>query len=200
MCYDAYENLTWNAVLNNHETLAKTESFEYWLHENYGDYNIDRKDVIDGTLESDDFTVEELISDFRDSDDFYSMEDAYVPIYNYVHILQSRPSTADVLLVDKYVGNVSIIEIFDVDTYAIALTGCGMDLSDNIELAYYVIDGVSPVKASQIMSLGREAKELLLHCRKYAKEFGRVSPMEISDFLKKRRASEKKEPVGKEKI
>jgi len=181
---EEYRNLTWEEVCSDDAALAETEAFEYWLNENYEDEGLDASEIAQGLCSNEDFDVSELMEHFRNSDSYYEIQDGYTPIYNYVHVLMSEPTSEEILLVDKYVGNVVVVEIDSCDTCVLALTGCGMDLSDNIEMAYYLTDGESPVRASQIMSLSTEAEAMLHHFRSYAKEFGRVSPIEVSNFIK----------------
>jgi len=189
---EEYRNVTWEEVSSSDRAMASTEGFEWWLDENYSDYDLDIEEIKEGWSSNEDVDATDLIEEFRGSEDFYSIQDAYTPIYNYVHVLQHEPTWKEVLLVDRYVGNVVVIEIEACDMFALALTGCGMDLSDNIELAYYLTDGQSPVKASQIMSLSKKAESMLLHFRKYAKEYGRVSPNEVANFIKEYDDGEKK--------
>ena len=57
------------------------------------------------------------------------------PIYNYVHVLETEPTNEDVL---KVVLNTNCTIIYDneEEKYYIALTGCGMDMSQDIGLAF----------------------------------------------------------------
>lgn len=120
-----------------------------------------------------------------DTDWYYTLQDSYFPLYNYVHILQKDVPTRSLTICRKYVGNVVILRIDELETYVIALTAGGMDLSDNIELAYYIIDGTSPVKAAQVMNLSNEAEALLMFCREDACKHGRTCLNNINQFLNK---------------
>ena len=57
------------------------------------------------------------------------------PIYNFVHLLETEPKNEDIL---KVVLNTNCTIIYDTEqeVYYIALTGCGMDLSQDIGLAF----------------------------------------------------------------
>ncbi len=171
---EAYDNLTWDEVSSDDKILANTEQFGYWHDGQYG-----FKAYISELTEED---LEERLEEFRDSDAFYELQDTYIPIYNYVHLLSSSPYEKEILLVAQYVGNVVVIHLNDIDADVIALTGCGMDFSDNIELAYYLLDGESPMQADQVMSLGKAAEKILLFCRRKSSE-GRVTMYEIERFI-----------------
>ena len=173
---DEYNNLTWNEISNNDDFLSKTDAFEYWFN-----------DVNDKCLDSyiqDGLNNEmlEQVDDFRSSDVFLDLQDSYIPIYNYVHILSSSVYDKVVLMISKYVGSIVVVHLNDIDVDVLALTCCGMDLSDNIELAYYLSDGKSPVRASEVMSLSKNAEKLLNFCRCKA-ENGHVSMYEIERFI-----------------
>jgi len=178
---DKYTNLTFETISSDDEDLSNTEIFEDWFEDRYGDRGLNLEDIRNGDIEDEDLRIYELVDEFRDSDAYYDLEESYAPIYNFVHILEHKPSENDILMIEKYISNVVVVYLNEVDTYALALTGCGMDLSDCIELAYYIIDGRSPVEAKQIMSLDENAKKLLLFCRKKKQ----ISFNEIKEFIKK---------------
>ncbi len=179
---EAYDNLTWDEVSSSDELLTGTEQFSYWLDETYPDEGWDSVEIEKELANNEDFDISEIMEDFRDSDAFWELQDTYVPIYNYVHLLSSSPYDKEILMVAKYVGNAVIVHLNDIDADVIALTGCGMDFSDNIELAYYLLDGESPIQASQIMSLGKSAEKILKFFRRKAKG-GRVTMFEIERFI-----------------
>jgi len=171
---EGYENLSWSETEADDKLLSKTEQFGYF----YDDFS-DEKD--------EDETEEEhrisLVDKFKETQAFDELRETYVPMMNYMHILQDKPFEEQVQLVEKYAGICVVIEMEDLDVCGLALTGGGMDLSDNIELAYYLTDGVSPVISRQVMSLGSTAEKLLEHCRKVVKETGRVCHNEVKSFL-----------------
>ena len=163
-CGEDYVNLTWDVFEKDDKNIIKTEQFEYF-YENCG-----IKDKL------------EAVDMFRESEDYYWLKESFIPIYNYVHILQEKPTDEQVELVSKYVKNCVIIYIEELDVYGIALTAAGTDLSDEIELAYYIIDGVSPIKTDQI-DLDDEAAKLSEYCKDVIKKEGRVSLSKIEGFI-----------------
>jgi len=114
-----------------------------------------------------------------------------IEVINEIEVLQNKPTDKQIELVEKYAPVASVIHEYNLDFYGLGLRGCGMDLSEYLELAYYIIDGVSPIKARSIMSLSGKAKELLEFCRDTVKKDGSVSFYEIQDFLTKDKGEEK---------
>jgi len=181
--WDEYTNLSFEAISRDDDMLSRTEEFEYWFDENYGYDGLNIEEVRNGNVQDDNLRLYEIMDMFRESDSYYNLENSYTPIYNYVHILSSRPYDDAILMVEKYVGNVVVMHLNEVNADVLALTGCGMDLSDNLELAYYIMDGKSPIEAAQIMSLSKNAEYLLLFCRKKVKENDYVSINEMKHFI-----------------
>ncbi len=183
---EEYANLTWDAISSTSRVLADTDQYRYWS---------DKEDR--GTGDASGLTDEELeekVEPFIQTDPYFELQNAHTPIYNYVHILSGEPCTQDILRVKKYVGNVVIVELYGPEANVIALTTCGMDLTDSIELTYYLMDGTSPVFASHIGSLRGVSEKLLLHCREYHKEHGRITTMEIDTFLQAETPDSRQEP------
>jgi len=151
---DRYENTTWNYLSSDDSFLASTENFNYWYN-NY--YIIDEDDeIID--------ISDEAIDNFRESEAYYDLQDSYYPIYNYIHLLQNRPTDEDIKKINDNAGNVVIIYIEELDSYFISLTGCGMDMSDSIAYAYMVIDKEIPKSLipRECYTIGKNgAKELM---------------------------------------
>lgn len=169
-------NLSWNKFDEQDELIIQTEQFNYY----YADYVNDR----DKEYETEDEHKLGLVDDFRGTQAYDELRDTFCPMMNYVHILQQEPMEKQVALVEKYAGICVLIEIEKLDVYAIALTGGGMDLSDNIELAYYLTDGVSPIETRQVMSLSKDAERLLHFCRDKVRTTGSVCYSEIDSFIK----------------
>ena len=171
---EGYENLSWSETEADDKLLSKTEQFDYF----YDDFSDERDE---------DETEEEhrisLVDKFKETQAFDELRETYVPMMNYMHILQDKPFEEQIQLVEKYAGVCVVIEMEDLDVCGLALTGGGMDLSDNIELAYYLTDGVSPVISRQVMSLGSTAEKLLEYCRRVVKGTGRVCHNEVKGFL-----------------
>lgn len=71
----------------------------------------------------------------------------YHPIYNYWHLLQSRPSEKDVADILKHAPSITIMtegeDGCELNHY-ITLNSCGMDYTDSIAFAYMVIDQIIP--------------------------------------------------------
>ena len=162
--------VTLEYILGNKDLLIKEPNFINFC--DYNDYKITEENK------------EGLIEKFENSDFLYDLEADYTPMVNYLHILQNTPTNQQVEAVIHYAPTISIIYIDKLDTYCLGLRGCGMDLSEYLELAYYIIDGISPIKARNIMSLSDEAKELLEFCRKTAENYGNVAFCKIQEFLK----------------
>lgn len=159
-----YTNMSLEALEDDEADIIKTYEFEYF-YEEHADLNEDEEDE-----EDEEERKMKLLEEFRHSSAYYEMRDSLCPIMNFMHILQYTPTYEAISRVNKYARNCVIIYVEKLDTYGIALTGGGMDLSDNIELAYYLTDGESPIKCSQVMSLSGEAEKLLETYRKRQEE------------------------------
>ena len=174
--------MSFDCVLNNSELLTQTEEFEGWIE--YMGYEknegVDEKEF-----------KESLIEEFKDSDSYYDLKESFIPMVNAIEVLQKEPTNKQVELVEKYAPVASVVHEYNLDFYGLGLRGCGMDLSEYIELAYYVVDGVSPIKARSIMSLTGKAKELLEFCRDAVEKDGSISFCEIQEFLSKDKGEEK---------
>lgn len=173
-------NLSAEAIINDKKEILSSYQFEYWVKDRYVGLNINMDKI-----SKDEFDEDEAIEDFKNSSDYYDFLDSFTPIYNFVHLLSdANTDDENLILLNRLVGNiVVVVHIEDLDADVIALTGCGMDLSDDIELAYYILDGKSPIKARQIMSLSDDAEKLLKFCRDKA-EFDKFVPnYEIISFL-----------------
>jgi len=83
------------------------------------------------------------------------------PIYNFVHLLEITPKDEDVLEVCLKT-NCSVIYDNENDKYYIALTGCGMDMSQDIAYAYLKLqrwipeDFISRVCKQKGLTIGGE--------------------------------------------
>jgi len=162
--FDKYDNLTLDTLCNNDYALSKTEVFENWYMYNYGEDDY-IEDVREGYARYDYLNLVDLAKKFKESDAYFILQDDLTPAYNEAYILNNKPTKKQILITYDCVPDISVVYIKNLDTYALALTGCGMNLSDCIELAYYITSGQSPVEAKQIMSLDENAKKLLLCCR-----------------------------------
>jgi hypothetical protein len=119
-----------DSLLTNRVTLSDVE--EYW-------------DLDDYTKLSED----EIVSLFKDSDDYYNFIYNKVPILHYGHILATKDkiTNKDLELVQDHTS-VNVWYIDELDVNVLTLTGYGVDMSDQLELAYLIIDGWSPIKSS----------------------------------------------------
>jgi hypothetical protein len=123
----------------------------YTIRFNFGEYFDEYENVTKNTVEN------LLIKDFEkyrkmfglNSESFEEFEEYeqkdFTPMSNYVHILSSTPTEQQIVELAKLTTQV-VVYIEELDTYGIALTGVGMDMSAYIELAYRIIDKESPVK------------------------------------------------------
>ena len=169
-CSEDYVNLTWDVLSGDCDKLIETEEFEYF----YEDYE-------DEVIEPDDKLA--YIEKFMESDEYEELMERFAPIYNYVHLLQNKPTKEQIRFVYNFTEDCVIVYIKKLDIYGIALTSVGTDLSDEIELAYYLTDGVSPVKAKQIMNLDEKDAKLLEYCRKVVEEKGKITVSDIEKFV-----------------
>ena len=169
-----YRNLTWDVLSGDCDKLVETEEFDRF-YENY------KGEVI----EPDDKTA--YIEKFMESDEYGNLLDKYEPVYNYVYVLQKKPTKKQIRFVYNLAEKCIILYIKEFDIYVIALTSVGTDLSDEIELAYYLTDGVSPVKAKQIINLNKKGAKLLKYCRKVVEEKGKVTVNDIEKFIEENR-------------
>ncbi len=85
---------------------------------------------------------------------------------NFVHILGWEPSAATIELIKRYVPDIHVIYIPDLDVYALALRGAGMDRSASLEMAYLINDNYSPIKDSDPFYFDEERKMWLEKLRK----------------------------------
>ena len=66
------------------------------------------------------------------------------PIYNYIYPLECEPKDEDILKVSLKT-NCCVLLNTEEDTYYLSLTGCGMDLSQDIALSYTILERWIPV-------------------------------------------------------
>jgi hypothetical protein len=168
---DDVENLTVSYM--DDITLGAHQEFNDWWEENYGTV-------------CDDYDPYRFVEDFRSSMQYYDLIDSYYPIIDVLHILQEKLDEETTNLITKYVSSVALFRVHSLDVDGIALLGCGMDMSEYIELAYYICDGTSPIQAHQIMSLPAKQKDLLLWFREVRATKpinGRVTRYEMHRYL-----------------
>jgi len=148
-------------VKKSKELMLEYYQFERFLEDNYGTSNIEKIDVP--------FT--ELIKEFEDYDLYYEFVDKFDPMWCDIYITQYAPSNNELLLLAKHCPNIVWVEFSDV-FHGFALTGAGVDMSDRLELAYYIVDRESPIKARDKLLIGDKEWEAVLEARKIIKEQG----------------------------
>ena len=174
------------------EFIIETDSFLNWF-----DANVDIDESCD--YDEDDNIIElsneelielklENVEEFKGSDSYFEFGDNYGSVSSSLDILQFEPQKEDIELVTKYCSNISLFHVRDLSVYGMSNNGGGMDLSDNFALAYWIIDGYSPISVSQVMSLSDEAEKLLRwYEAKYKETCSRVNTYDMKKFLKELR-------------
>ena len=164
---ESYDNLTSHLMLSDDEFIGTTDMYSYFAD----DYSDDK------------LGSEELLELFNESELFYQLSDEFIPLYNYVHILQSKPSDEQIRLAYEYCPSLSVIYSEQLDTHFIGLTCIGQDESSGIELAYYLLQQSSPIDGSADCFLGDDAKVLLNYCRTTYASNGCISIDSIDSFI-----------------
>ena len=116
--------------------------------EHFDEYENVTKNIVENLLSKDFERYKEIFglnSESFEEFEEYEQKD-FTPMSNYVHILSSTPTEQQIVELAKITTQVVVVYIEELDTYGIALTGVGMDMSVYIELAYRIIDKESPVK------------------------------------------------------
>jgi len=163
--YEDIENLTEQMLLNNNELLKKSEQFLYWV-EDMSTLEMDEDETIEMFKESS--ACDELVRGLES------------PLY-YWDLLSFEPSEDRIELAYKLAPNCSVMYVEPLDSHFIALTGGGMDMNDTIELAYYILQGSSPIEASGFYTIGKIGENVLKRCREEKK---RVYQYELNGFVK----------------
>jgi len=159
-----YSNLTFENLSN--EYIADTSEFIEWFTADCDLSNY--SETIDNDTEFNDLSIEiqnDIIEDFKDTEYYYSIQDEYIPVFNEVHFLQNKPTVKQIQLINKIMPRLSILYINSLDAYVISLNSAGSDFSEYIELAYYIIDTISPFKSHEIYLLSDKYKKILLEFR-----------------------------------
>jgi len=163
--YEDIENLTEQMLLNNNELFKKSEQFLYWV-----------KDM--STLEMNEDETIEMFKESSACDEL--VRGLKSPLY-YWDLLSFEPSEDRIELAYKLAPNCSVMYVEPLDSHFIALTGGGMDMNDTIELAYYILQGSSPIEASGFYTIGKIGENVLKRCREEKK---RVYQYELNGFVK----------------
>lgn len=97
--------------------------------------------------EHDEEALEEAKERFKQSDAFYCWMDGFEPAMNYywpVELAHDVGPEEAAENIDKFAGSTALVWIKSADTYAIVLTGGGMDLSWDIAAAYVCCGCIPP--------------------------------------------------------
>jgi len=145
-------------------------------------YDVEDADAFIAEAEEND-ELSDVLDSFMESDYWGSyMDSRRYPMYNVHHVLQNKNCTYEMpLFLELEIPSVTVNNVLDLETCVLSLTGCGMDFSESLELAYYVFDGVSPFTASNIYYMNDKLKELTLFCREKVKEQGNVTITQIEE-------------------
>ncbi|MCK4982607.1 MAG: hypothetical protein KAS17_06765 [Victivallaceae bacterium] len=90
------------------------------------------------------------------------------PVVNYAYPLFSEPDEEKIIKVCEETGCTVVYNSQD-DNYYLALTGCGMNLSQDIALAYIIVDGciewgfLENVSVSGAFSVSKEDYQIILN-------------------------------------
>lgn len=109
------------------------------------------RDALEGSGDIAD-ALEDAREDFRDSDSGYEWADGFLPMMNFLWPVdlpfEADPETVAYLL-DTYAPSVTLLDVgadaWGDRSHAFALTGGGMDLSDQLAAAYLVAGSVPPL-------------------------------------------------------
>lgn len=157
--------------------LSEEDSFLDYLEDKYG---TTMTDVIQASGDD----IEEIIEGFIDYFNENNIGERYDPMMSYAHVLSSEHVSNDSLeLLEQYTPNIAILHIGKGNINVISLTAGGTDLSSEIELAYYFVDGKSPISASFI-DLSDDAKDIYDFCKNRVKERGFVNTATINEFIR----------------
>lgn len=103
-----------------------------------------------------------IYDDFSNSCMKFTLEDDFSFAMHEQHVLQADTiDLIDVELVNTICSGVIIVHHPELDVYAIALTAGGSDLSTSIEMAYRLIDGVSPFTSTSNVGIGSYGARVL---------------------------------------
>lgn len=155
-------NVSEEAFISNDDFIAANRDFKNWEKEN--------KDYGKNSVEY-----------FRYSNEYEQILDSFHPIEKTVHVLENEPLPEHLVLIERYASACVICKIKCADTYAIALTGHRAE--DHVELAYYMIDGRSPIKHTGVGCLSQEGSELLKGLRGISENSKRVEMWHIRNII-----------------
>ena len=149
-------------VKGNIELLSEYYEFQYFLENEYGTSNIEQ------IIKERDVTFKEIVDEFERTDSYYEFIENFELMMCHVHITQYTPSNEEIELLIKHCPSVVWLELEGV-FQGLGITGAGMDFSDSLELAYYIVDRKSPIEASQRLSVGEKEWKVILKMREAVK-------------------------------
>ena len=169
------DNLVIKYLNSNKSKIAQIDEFKEYLLTK----GISLNELTDEQLQQE-------IEEFTESGDWLDMiiKSRY-PATNTHHVLQEKNISQEKLesFLDLEIPGVTVSLLHELNTNIISLTSCGIDLSESIELSYYLFDGGSPIIANDIYYVNAELKELLLFCREKVKQYGYVNFYDIKNKL-----------------
>ena len=160
-------NVSMAFLLNDFDYVVQTDEFD---------------DFKDGYIEKEEGETEKeylnsIYDDFSNSCMLYTLEEDFHFSMQEQHVLQSdKIELIDAQLVSAICSGVVIVHHPELDVYAIALTAAGSDISRSIEMAYRLVDGVSPFTSSCNIGLGDYGNRVLDFFRE------KVNQTNISDY------------------
>jgi hypothetical protein len=127
----------------------------------------------------------EVLQDGKLVDWWEESLDSYAPMMNYAHILETKPEEDKILDV-ALKTNCSIMFDNEKDVYYIALNGGGMDLSQDIGLAYVILENwipedlINQISRQEGLSISKEdfktlKKEIVKQSQTYSERYKTLS-------------------------
>jgi hypothetical protein len=109
----------------------------------------------------------QVLDDNNELVDYYEESlDSYEPMHNYIYPLETTPNDEDILKVALNT-NCCIMYNTEEDKYYLSLTGCGMDLSQDIAFSYVLIENWIPedllfsISSQEGLSISKENFKIL---------------------------------------
>jgi hypothetical protein len=145
-------------VKNNKDLLLKYSEFTYFLEDEFGTTDMDK------IIDEQNIDFKDIVDRFELTDAYYEFTENFEPMMCHVHITQYSPSDKELELLERHCSAVVWLELDGV-FQGIGLTGVGIDFSDSLELAYYIIDRESPIRATQQLTIGNKEWGVVLKMR-----------------------------------
>jgi len=145
-------------IKGNIKLLSEYYEFQYFLEQEYDTTDVDK------IIEERNVTLKEIIDEFERTDSYYDFVENFEPMMCHIHITQYAPSNEEIELLINHCPGVVWLELEGI-FQGLGMTGAGMDFSDTLELAYYIVDRKSPIEASQRLTVGEKEWEVILKMR-----------------------------------